>query len=120
MRAFTQLYTELEQTNRTADKLAILERYFRAAPPADAAWALYFLAEKRLPRAVTTPRLRDWAGAAGNVPLWLVDECFDAVGDLGETLAWLVPGSETGIDQALHAFLEERLLPLRELPEMHR
>src|SRR5689334_4758912 len=36
MERFTQLYFEIDQTNRTNEKVEALARYFREAPPADA------------------------------------------------------------------------------------
>src|SRR5512142_2179384 len=91
MRRFTRLYFELDATNRTGEKVAALERYFAEAPPADAAWALYFLTGRRLKRAIPYMRLREWAAEAAGLPLWLLDECYDAVGDLSETIALLLP-----------------------------
>ena len=91
MRRFTRLYFELDATNRTGEKVAALERYFAEAPPADAAWALYFLTGRRIKRAVPHMRLREWAAEAAGLPLWLLEECYDAVGDLSETIALLLP-----------------------------
>ncbi len=43
MKLFTELYTELEQTNKTNEKIEALKFYFERADANDAAWALYFL-----------------------------------------------------------------------------
>jgi len=40
MIAFCRLFTELDETTRTGDKLSALTRYFHQAEPADAAWAV--------------------------------------------------------------------------------
>ncbi len=93
MRRFTRLYFELDATNRTGEKVAALERYFAETAPADAAWALYFLTGRRLKRAVPYLRLREWAAEAAGLPLWLLDECYDAVGDLSETISLLLPAA---------------------------
>ena len=47
MKAFADLYTALDETTRTNEKLDALVRYFSAAPPADAAWVVYFLSGRR-------------------------------------------------------------------------
>jgi DNA ligase-1 len=91
VKAFTRLFTELDETTRTSEKLAALERYFAVAAPADAAWALAFLSGQGVPRAVTSRQLREWTAEAAGLPLWLVEECYEAVGDLAETMALLVP-----------------------------
>jgi DNA ligase-1 len=44
MREFARLYDELDATTATTGKLSALKRYFERAQPANAAWAVYFLA----------------------------------------------------------------------------
>jgi DNA ligase-1 len=120
MHRFAQLYNELDATTRTNEKVAALQRYFSAAPPEDAAWGLHFLLGRKTPRLASSPLLRQWAADDSRLPLWLVDECHDAVGDLGETLALLVPGSSESSVIPLHAVVEQRILGLREMPEEWR
>ena len=48
MRRFAALYARLDASRAPQDKLAALRDYFAAAPPADAAWALWFLSGERL------------------------------------------------------------------------
>ena len=121
MQRFTELYLSLDATNRTAEKVAVLENYFAAAPPADAAWALFFLMGNTVQRAVNTSRLREWLAEAAALPLWLVEESYDAVGDLAETLALLVPPHELATSQPLHELVSSRVLALRsEPPEKQR
>ena len=38
-----------------------------------------------------TRKLRAWAAEEAGIPDWLFDECYDAVGDLAETIALLLP-----------------------------
>jgi DNA ligase-1 len=91
MRKFTELFAALDTTTRTVEKVQALEQYFAAAPARDAVWALYFLSGRRVKRAVNTRLLRQWLSAETGLPLWLIDESYDAVGDLAETLALLLP-----------------------------
>lgn len=120
MDRFTQLYDELDATGATSGKEAALVRYFREADPEDAAWALYFLAGHRLPRGVTNLQLRAWAAEAAELPLWLVDECREAVGDQAETLSLLVPEPAQPIELPLRRLVEERLAPLKRLDDAGR
>jgi DNA ligase-1 len=113
MKRFTRLYTELDQTNRTGEKSAALESYFREAPPADAAWALHFLCGRRPPRAVSSTVLREWAAEEGRLPSWLMDECYEATGDLAEAISLILPDNSAGDPPPLHQLIEERLLPLK-------
>jgi DNA ligase-1 len=114
MKAFAELYAALDETTRTSDKVAAMARYFAAAPPADAAWALYFLSGRKPRQVIGTRRLSEWAIEATGIPAWLFGECYDAVGDFAETVALLLPeGSGGGGDEGLAHWIEARLLPLR-------
>ncbi len=112
MRRFAALFEALDRTTRTAEKVAALEDYFRSAPPADAAWALHFLAGNRLKRAIPVRVLRECAAEAAGIPPWLLDECYETVGDLGETLALLLPAPVRPSSLTLSVFVAERLLPM--------
>ena len=112
MKRFTQLYTELDRTNRTNEKVAALESYFREALPEDAAWALHFLCGHTLPRAVTSKALVAYAAEEARLPAWLMDECYGAVGDLAETVALILPRSVSRVSPPLHTLVENRLLPM--------
>lgn len=115
MEAFAQLYAALDGTTRTAEKVAALTSYFRGAPAADAAWALWFLSGNRLPTGVRSGELREWVAERAGIARWLVDECYEAVGDLAETLALLLPYPEPEPDAAvpgLARWVEDRLVPM--------
>ncbi len=91
-----------------------------ARPPEDAAWALYFLTGRRLKRLAHRAALDDWTlEATGHAASWLFDECYAAVGDGAETIALLARPAcapDAAEDMPLVAgWLEERMLPLREL-----
>src|SRR3954468_19785269 len=91
MKAFADLYTALDETTATSEKIAALVVYFRTAPPRDAAWAVHLLSGRRPKRLVGPAKLRAWAAAEAEVPDWLVDESHQAVGDLAETITLLLP-----------------------------
>lgn len=120
MRRFTKLFCELDRTTRTNEKVAALESYFREAPPVDAAWALQFLSGRIPPRVVSTRHLWNWAAAETNLPIWLMEECYDSVGDLGETLALIFPESGEGSVLPFSEMVQARLLPLGQLQELSK
>jgi DNA ligase-1 len=95
--------------------------YFSSAEPSDAAWAMWFLTGHKPRQAVPTKRLHLWAAEAAGIPLWLFEESYDAVGDLAETIALVLPPTQSAeADPPLHAWVEERILPLRDLPKRSR
>ena len=113
MREFARLYAELDGTTSTNRKLDALQNYFRNAPPADAAWALYFLAGGKPRQAVPTRLLRENAIAFAGIDDWLFDECYHAVGDLAETIALILPPPQGSGDVGLALWMTERIAPLR-------
>src|SRR3954471_23334538 len=112
MKRFAQLYAELDGTNSTNAKLAALERYLREAPPQSAAWAVYFLTGNKPRQVVPSRRLYELAAEVSGTPLWLMDECYEAVGDLAETVAHVLPSATIPSDALLSEWVERRLLPL--------
>ena len=116
MRAFAALYLRLDETTSSNAKLAAMVDYFRSAPAADAAWAVYFLAGGKPRQLVPAKVLREFGQAASGTPEWLFEECYQSVGDLAETIALLTPPApEPGAlpDVGLARWMDERLLPLR-------
>ena len=118
MKAFAELYANLDATTSSNAKLAALQAYFRQAPPDDAAWAVYFLSGGRPRQLVPTRLLRDMATQASGIEPWLFEESYQSVGDLAETISLLLPESTYTSEDGLAVWLEEKLLPLRGLPPL--
>src|SRR3954453_8998314 len=106
MKAFADLYAALDETTRTKAKIQAMKRFFAAVPPADTAWAVYFLSGRKPKQVIPSRKLSAWAleecsrpapaeapaGRWGTViPEWLFEESYHAVGDLAETIALLLP-----------------------------
>jgi len=110
-----------EPLRHLARKVAAMVAYFKEAPPADAAWAVFFLTGRRLKRLVSYPAIHAWTLAATGLESWLLEESYAVVGDGAETAALVldqvaVVSSE---DVPLSEWVEGRILPLRELDEVH-
>ena len=117
MKNFAALFTELDSTTSTNAKVAAMQQYFAAAKPSDAAWAVYFLSGGKPRQVVKTALLRALACEAAGIDDWLFDECYQAVGDLAETIAYVLPLEFETSDVGLAVWIEQRLLPLRGLGE---
>lgn len=122
MKRFVDLFTALDSTTATNAKVAALTAYFEAADPRDAAWAVYFLTGQRLKRLVNTRELREWTAEKAGLPLWLVEESYEHVGDLAETMTLLTPepASSDAELPPLHALVEQVIRPLGELDDEAR
>ncbi|MEZ4612882.1 MAG: hypothetical protein R2838_22000 [Caldilineaceae bacterium] len=92
MRQFTQLYTELDETNRTNVKRWL--RWSGTLPPCPRKMRAYaYFSGPGVASSAPSPTrrcARGWRSGA-DLPLWLV-ESLKAVGDLAETLL-LLPGN---------------------------
>jgi len=117
MRRFSRLFSELDATTSTNEKVEALTRYFNEAPPRDAAWAVYFLAGGKPRQVVKTASLVSLACSIAQIEPWLFDECYQSVGDLAETISLVLPRGDEPSDVGLAEWVEDRLLPLRGLPD---
>ena len=125
MRAFALLYDAIDSTTSTNAKVAAMVAYFRTAPRADAAWAVFFLTGRRLKRLLQYALIHEWTIAATGVESWLIDECYSVVGDGAETAALLLdqmPGAPDGSADttggeglSLSEWVEDRILRLKEM-----
>ena len=120
MKLFARLYSALDETTKTNEKIEALVDYFRAAPPEDAVWAINFLIGRRIKRLIPSRDLVSWAISEAGIPEWMFGDCYSAVGDLAETIALLLPAPISSSDKPLHYWVEERLLPLREWSDEQR
>jgi DNA ligase-1 len=118
VRRFATLFSAIDQTNSTNDKVEAMRAYFLTAPPADAAWAVFFLTGRRLKRLVAGASIREWTIAATEIDGWLLEECYAVVGDGAETAALVCDQlpSLPGEPLSLARWVEQRILPLRNTP----
>ena len=120
MKRFAQLYNAIDSTTSTNRKVDAMASYLAEAPPADSAWAVFFLSGGRPKRLIPVRRIAAWAMEQSKVPEWLFEESYHAVGDLAETIALLLPvqigGGEEG-ELSLSEWVEQKLLPLSGMTE---
>ena len=115
MKRFAALYTALDGTTSTKEKLEALIAYFSAAEPEDAAWASYFLSGGKPRQSVPTRLLTEFARERAGLPEWLFEESYQAVGDLAETIAHILPPAQHTSELGLAQWIEGRVLTLRGL-----
>ena len=125
MKAFAALYQRLDRSTATGDKRAALIDYFRSAPAHDGAWALYLLSGGKVGgarrRIAGSGELRAWLVEETGLPAWLVEDSYEQVGDLAETLTLLVDEPAVPApDRPLVDWIERHLLPVANLDEAIR
>jgi DNA ligase 1 len=102
MKRFTELFFQLDRTNKTNDKIELLKSYFLTAPAEDKIWALALFTGRRPPRKIKTSQIQEWALEVSGIPYWLYRECYSSVGDLAETISLLLPNNPSSSSLSLN------------------
>lgn len=116
MKRFAALYEQLDQTQRSKEKIQALVRFFEESSPEDALWLVALLMGKRRRRPVKSSLLRQWAAEEAQLPPWLFEASYQVAGDLAETMALVLPPAQGHKDQGLAQWMKE-LAELQTLPE---
>jgi DNA ligase-1 len=102
MKRFTELFLQLDRTNKTNEKVELLKAYFLSAPDEDKIWALALFTGRRPPRKIKSAQVQEWALELAGIPHWLFRESYASVGDLAETISLILPPpSETRDERSL-------------------
>lgn len=121
MRRFAILFEALDRTASTSAKRDAMAAYFADAPAEDAAWAVYVLGGGKLKRTASSTELRTALAEETGYADWLIDDSYQHVGDLAETIALMLPASDDDVeDIALHVWMEARLPSLGKLEPAER
>lgn len=105
MKTFAQLINALDSTNKTSLKQEAIERFLSDATDNDKLWLLALFTGKRPKRNVNTALMKQWAMHLANIPEWLFLESYAAVGDLGETIALILPPPSTYTERTLSEWM---------------
>ena len=106
MKDFYNLISAIEITNKTNAKIEALVNYFSTAPDKDKLWLIALFTGKRPSRPVKSNLMKDWCMEITKLPEWLFLESYSSVGDLGETLALLLPNPKQHIEKPLHVWID--------------
>ena len=107
MKDFSNLISAIEITNKTNAKIEALVNYFKTATDKDKLWLIALFTGKRPSRPVKSTLMKQWCMEITQLPEWLFLESYSTVGDLGETLALLLPNPENKIEKPLHIWIDE-------------
>src|SRR6266542_960623 len=91
MKEFSELVSILGTSTKTNDKLDALSQYFLSATDKDKVWVIALFSGRRPRRIASVSLLAQWCCEIINLPFWLFEESYHTVGDLGETIALLLP-----------------------------
>ncbi|MCW3105201.1 MAG: ATP-dependent ligase [Bacteroidetes bacterium] len=106
MKAFSELYTAIDETTKTNAKVDALVHYFSIAEEKDAIWCVALLIGKKPKRTIKTGELKMWCMELAGIPEWLFEESYHVVGDLAETITLALPPSAEWRDFPLHQTMQ--------------
>ncbi len=107
MKAFSNLFTKIEQTTSTNAKVSALVEFFEEAPDEDKIWAIALFTHRRPKRTISTAFLREWAVELANIPDWLFENSYHFVGDLAETITLILPFNDNLVEKPLAQWITE-------------
>jgi DNA ligase-1 len=108
MKQFAELVQVLGTSTKTNDKLEALASYFATAHDKDKVWVIALFSGRRPKRTVNSTQLATWCTEIAGIPAWLFEESYHTVGDLGETIALLLPENEIAqAAEPLHYYIEK-------------
>ena len=107
MKHFSDLISAIEITNKTNAKIDALVDYLKVAPNKDKLWVIMLFTGKRPSRPVNSTLMRQWCMEITGYPEWLFLESYSTVGDLGETIALMLPAPTHHIEKSLSAWMKE-------------
>ncbi|MFC3197450.1 ATP-dependent DNA ligase [Parapedobacter deserti] len=91
MKRFTRLFTAIDQTTKTNEKIAAIVSYLADSSDRHNLYAIALLIGNRPRRPVRTSDLKAWAAEAAGIPDWLFEESYHIVGDLAEAISLVLP-----------------------------
>lgn len=107
MRAFAKLFSDLDETNKTNEKVAILKDYFSKVSDQDKIHTLALFTGRKPKRQINATLFKLWAMQTAGIPQWLFEESYQVVGDLGETISLLLPKSTRSQNKTLAEWIAQ-------------
>ncbi|WP_207533520.1 ATP-dependent DNA ligase [Desertivirga arenae] len=107
MKDFALLFAALDETNKTNEKVSILRDYFTNVSDSEKIHTLALFTGRKPKRQINSTLVKQWAMEMANIPQWLFEESYQVVGDLGETIALLLPESKGRHEKDLAEWIAE-------------
>lgn len=117
MQQFADLIASLNNTTKTNDKRDALVAYFHEVPDEDKLWLIALFTGRRPKRLVNSTLMKQWCMEVSGISPWLFDECYQAVGDLSETISLVLPDAVREHTPHSLTALMEQLRILQAAPE---
>ena len=117
---FSRLFFDLDSNTSINKKVDSSINYFSSNSPLNNSWTIFLLIGKNNKRFISGKSLREYYSKSYNLPIWLIDSCYQKVGDSAEVISLLLSNIKTykkSKDISLNNLIKNKLPELKEINE---
>ena len=117
---FSKLFFDLDSNNSTNKKIDLLISYFLSNSALNNCWTIFLLIGKSNKRFISGKSLREYYSKSYKLPVWLIDTCYQKVGDSAEVITLLLTNktnSKESKDISLNDLIKIKLPELKVINE---
>tara|TARA_A100001015_G_scaffold132459_1_gene146987 strand:- start:68 stop:1630 length:1563 start_codon:yes stop_codon:yes gene_type:complete len=109
MNLFTKVLNDCLQEPKTTEKIKLLSTYFKKENKKNLPLAFHLLIGENFGRFCSGKLLREWCAECVNLPIWIIDESYEALGDNSETISLCFANKKEKTNWELHKLCGEML-----------
>ena len=117
---FSKLFFDLDSNNSTNKKIDLLISYFLSTSALNNSWTIFLLIGKSNKRFISGKSLREYYSKSYKLPVWLIDTCYQKVGDSAEVITLLLTNktnNKESKDISLNDLIKIKLPELKAINE---
>ena len=109
MNLFTSTLIACLNEPKTSRKIDILAQYFKTETKQNIPYAFHLLIGENFGRFCSSKLLREWCADIVQLPVWLIDESYESLGDNSETIALCFSGKPAKKNRSLHVLCKQMM-----------
>jgi len=117
---FSKLFHELDSNNSINKKIDLLINYFLSNSALNNSWTIFLLIGKNNKRFISGKSLREYYSKTFTLPMWLINTCYQKVGDSAEVITLLLSNkiiTKKSKDISLDDLIKNKLPGLQKINE---
>ncbi len=117
---FSKLFFDLDSNNSINKKIDILINYFVSNSALNNSWTIFLLIGKSNKRFISGKLLREYYSKIYTLPMWLINTCYQKVGDSAEVISLLLSNKiilKKSQDISLNDLIKNKLPGLQKINE---
>ena len=117
---FSKLFIDLDSNNSINKKIDLLINYFLSNSALNNSWTIFLLIGKSNKRFISGKLLREYYSKSYKLPMWLINTCYQKVGDSAEVISLLLSNKtilKKPTDISLDDLIKNKLPGLQKINE---